>query len=51
MSYKIYKIKDEIIAVVYLDNSFIPLDKANTDYKAYLAWVAEGNTAEEWTGN
>ena len=20
----------------------------NTDYQAYLAWVAEGNEAEEW---
>ena len=28
------------------DDRFIPPDVDNTDYQAYLAWVAEGNTAE-----
>ena len=25
------------------DNAFIPMNPDNTDYQAYLAWVAEGN--------
>jgi len=28
------------------DGTFIPFDSNNTDYQAYLKWVAEGNTPE-----
>lgn len=25
---------------------WVPINEGNTDYQAYLEWVAEGNTAE-----
>ena len=28
------------------DNVFIPFAPDNTDYQAYLAWLAKGNTPE-----
>ena len=28
------------------DNAIIPFDEDNKDYREYLEWVAEGNTAE-----
>jgi hypothetical protein len=46
--YKQYKNIDGVIGgnviVRIADNAFIPFDPANTDYQAYLAWLAENNT-------
>ena len=42
--YKLTKNSDQVVRIA--DNASIPFDPANTDYQAYLQWLAEGNAPE-----
>jgi hypothetical protein len=45
--YKLTNRNGEVIGVQKIDGNHvlcIPFAEDNTDYQAYLAWVAEGNT-------
>jgi hypothetical protein len=49
---KYEKVTSDLFSYVKRSNedgtiSAIPLDPANSDYQAYLVWVAEGNEEEE----
>ena len=52
-TYKLYNVPTEYKGMVMEsiirkeDGAMIPKDEANSDYQAYLKWVAEGNTPEE----
>ena len=48
MQYKLQNnAQNEAVAVTIVgQNISIPFDPANTDYQAYLAWLAEGNVPE-----
>ena len=44
--YKLFKLPSDIFANIVIritDNVYIPFDPDNTDYQAYLEWLAEGN--------
>jgi hypothetical protein len=38
--------KDIILKVDGVETTAIPINEGNRNYQEYLAWVAEGNTAE-----
>jgi hypothetical protein len=46
--YKLFKypVSNEQGVIRTSDNACIPFDSSNTDYQAYLLWLAEGNTPE-----
>ena len=46
--YKLVKdpITGELTNIRTSTDNFIPITEDNIDYQNYLAWVAEGNTAE-----
>ena len=43
--YKLFKAYNDYVTLLRTtDNTIIPMDEQNSDYQAYLKWLADGNT-------
>lgn len=45
--YKEYKDRSGELVCILLGAKAIPLNQDNTDYQAYLTWLAQGNEPEQ----
>ncbi len=41
----------EVLRDISIDGGQFPMDEGNPDYREYLAWLANGNTPEEWNSD
>jgi len=47
-TYQIKETDTNETVIVKNNQQFIPIDPLNPDYLEYVAWLFDGNTAEEW---
>ena len=50
--YYLFTTSESTVVLRFLENGnqmCIPIDESNSDYQTYLAWVAKGNTATEYS--
>jgi len=48
VNFYVITLSDNQVTVVTENGGFVPSDSMNADYLAYVAWLFDGNTPEEW---